>query len=93
MAINEDSTLPCDICGEKNGTVYWQGVVKRIEVCQDCAKTILPRLIADAVVMHDRARLIEIGKLAMLEIEKNFWRSFAAGIQRWRDEARKPEMS
>ena len=41
--------LECDVCGEAEPVAFWHGQ-RTISVCKDCATTVLPRLIADAVV-------------------------------------------
>jgi hypothetical protein len=80
----------CSICGKKPNAM-WSGEVS-VFVCAWCAESVLPALIADAVVGHQRAHRFgerarwDCAYRSMERAKHTFWRALAIAYARLPEE-------
>lgn len=73
----------CTFCAGENTVAMWMGCEGKVFTCYDCAVTILPRLLADALVGRHRGKqsLREVNECAKAT-HGEFWRAlYLATIQ------------
>ena len=69
----------CSFCG-KEATAYWHGLGgSTINCCRECATTILPKLMADAILDDDPFNWKHINIIGIL---KEFWYGVACSLRR-----------
>jgi hypothetical protein len=73
----------CSICESQYIAAYWVGS-KRIIICRQCALTILPALLADALVGEHGDGPGALGQLfrCLETVQKNFWKAVASAVHR-----------
>ena len=69
----------CSICCAKPGDSFWVGRDVWM-VCEECALTVLPRLIADALVMRSRQRDVKLTHGLFMDYGRIVIREFMDGF-------------
>ena len=54
MGVCTDKHTICTFCGERGATSEWRGLLSEVTCCRQCALSILPKFIADALHPIDR---------------------------------------
>jgi len=76
-------TGTCSFCGDASVAHWTQR--KTVEVCRECAETVLPVVIADAVISSDPAHHAE---RSLERVTSAYWKAVAGAVVRARDDRR-----
>lgn len=74
-------TGECHFCGNASAAYWTQQTT--VEVCHECAETILPALIADAVAGRgDPAAVRQRAERGLERVTAAYWKAVAAALER-----------
>ena len=86
IAKDFDIEKSCSFCGGSEVHCFWSDS-ETVRCCQKCALTVLPALVADAVVQdRESSNLLDNIDSALAKFEVNFWRACSKSLLRANNE-------